>query len=176
MQAATSAFNDQHSMSRLPLLPLLSAFTLALSVASAAAQESAAAPTGFPAGVHPLVLALQRAGYTVLLKKPPIDGAYGATNARKKMIWVAPITIDLGILRQALIHEAVHAAQGCPSGKLRPIGWSFPMANAVDREVAGVLYRNYAHAKHDVEREAFAMQGDPRAFERIAAALKQRCR
>lgn len=163
-------------MRRLPLLTVLSAATLGLSLPSAAAPEAASGPAGFPAAVQPLVEALQRAGYRVMLKKPPIDGAYGATNVRKKMIWVAPITIDLGILRQALIHEAVHAAQGCPIGKLRPIGWSLPMANAVDREVAGVLYRNYAHGKHDVEREAFAMQGDPRAFERITAALKQRCR
>lgn len=130
----------------------------------------------WPSELKPLLQALRQAGYKLNLSNPPIPGAYGATNVRKKMIWVAPITMDLGILRQTLIHEAVHAAQGCPNGKLRPIGWSLPMANAVDREVAGVLYRNYAHGKHDVEREAFAMQGDPRAFERITAALKQRCR
>jgi len=130
----------------------------------------------WPLEFKPLLQALRQAGYTLFLSKPPIPGAYGATNTRKKMIWVAPITIDLGIARQALIHEAVHAAQGCPKGKLRPIGWTLPMGRVVDREVAGVLYRNYPHAKHDVEREAFAMQGHPRAFELVTAALKQRCR
>ena len=50
------------------------------------------------------------------------------------------------------------------------------MVNSVDREVAGILYRNYAHAKFDVEREAFAMQGNPKAFPLIIAALKERCR
>ena len=130
----------------------------------------------WPPEFKPLLQALRQAGYKLLLSKPPIPGAYGATNTRKKMIWVSPITIDLGIARQALIHEAVHAAQACPKGKLLPIGWTLPLEHVVDREVRGVLYRNYPHAKHDVEREAFAMQGHPRAFELVAAALKQRCR
>ena len=136
---------------------------------------SFAAPS-WPADLLPLVKALQNAGYQVRFEKPPIQGAYGATNARKRIIWVAPIAVDLGIARQTLIHEAVHGAQGCPKGKLQPIGWKTEMVNAVDREVAGILYRNYAHAKFDVEREAFAMQGNPRAIELITTALKQRCR
>jgi len=130
----------------------------------------------FPVELMPLVRSLRQAGYTVLFARPPIQGAYGATNARKKTVWVAPITVDLGIARQALIHEAVHAAQGCPNGKLRPIGWSYALPRIVEREMAGVLYRNYPHAKHDVEREAFMMQSHPKAFELITAALKQRCR
>jgi len=134
------------------------------------------ASSTWPTDLVPLVKALQNAGYQVRFEKPPIQGAYGATNARKKIIWVAPITVDLGIARQTLIHEAVHGAQGCPKGKLQPIGWKTDMVNSVDREVAGILYRNYAHAKFDVEREAFAMQGNPRAIELISMALKQRCR
>ena len=153
---------------------------LCSSVAPALADPripSAAGSTGsFPAELMPLVRSLQQAGYQVLFAKPPVQGAYGATNVRKKMVWVAPITVDLGIARQSLIHEAVHAAQGCPAGRLRPIGWTYPLPQVVDRSVAGLLYRNYPHAKHDVEREAFMMQGHPRAFDLIAAALKQRCR
>ena len=145
--------------------------TLSLAVASGAL----AAPQ-WPADWLPLVKALQQAGYQVRFEKPPIQGAYGATNSRKKIIWVAPISVDLGIGRQTLIHEAVHGAQGCPTGKLQTIGWITEMVNAVDREVAGILYRNYAHAKFDVEREAFAMQGNPKAFPLIIAALKERCR
>ena len=136
----------------------------------------ARAEAQFPAELMPLVRSLRQAGYTVLFAKPPVQGAYGATNARKKMVWVAPITVELGIARQTLIHEAVHAAQGCPKGKLMPIGWSYALPNAVAWEMKGVLYRNYPHAKHDVEREAFMMQSHPQAFELIAAALKQRCR
>ena len=144
--------------------------TLSLAVASGALS----APQ-WPADWLPLVKALQQAGYQVRFEKPPIQGAYGATNSRKKIIWVAPISVDLGIGRQTLIHEAVHGAQGCPTGKLQTIGWTTEMVNAVDREVAGILYRNYPHAKFDVEREAFAMQGNPRAFPLIIAALKERC-
>ena len=145
--------------------------TLSLAVASGAL----AAPQ-WPSDWLPLVKALQQAGYQVRFEKPPIQGAYGATNSRKKIIWVAPISVDLGIGRQTLIHEAVHGAQGCPTGKLQMIGWTTEMVNAVDREVAGILYRNYAHAKFDVEREAFAMQGNPKAFPLIISALKERCR
>ena len=122
-----------------------------------------------------MVRALQKAGYQVRFENPPVKGAYGATNSRKKIIWVAPIAVDLGIGRQTLFHEAVHAAQGCPNGKLQTVGWKTQMVNAVDREVAGILYRNYAHAKFEVEREAFAMQAHPQAFELISAALKRRC-
>lgn len=129
----------------------------------------------FPTDLLPLVHTLQKAGYKVMFSKPPMHGAYGATNGRKKLVWLAPITVDMGIAKQALIHEAVHAAQACPKGKLMPIGWNYQLPNTVDREIAGVLYRNYPHANHDVEREAFMMQSNPKAFELIAAALKNRC-
>ena len=151
------------------LIGSLGALSLALPSGVLAAPQ-------WPADLLPLVKALQQAGYQVRFEKPPIQGAYGATNSRKKIIWVAPISVDLGIGRQTLIHEAVHGAQGCPTGKLQTIGWKTEMVNAVDREVAGILYRNYAHAKFDVEREAFAMQGNPKAFPLIIAALKERCR
>ena len=148
----------------------------ALTLVCGAADPRADASPKWPVDWLPLVKALQQAGYQVLFEKPPVQGAYGATNARKKIIWVAPIAVDLGIGRQTLIHEAVHGAQGCPTGKMQTIGWPTSMVNSVDREVAGILYRNYAHAKFDVEREAFAMQGNPKAFPLIIAALKERCR
>ena len=147
-----------------------------LGALSLVVPSGALAAPQWPADLLPLVKALQQAGYQVRFEKPSVQGAYGATNARKKIIWVAPISVDLGIGRQTLIHEAVHGAQGCPTGKLQTIGWKTEMVNAVDREVAGILYRNYPHAKFDVEREAFAMQGNPRAFPLIIAALKERCR
>ena len=155
---------------------LLSASLLSVMHPAGLAAGHGTALADYPAELRPLVQALQKAGYQVMLAKPPVPGAYGATNARLRQVWLAPITIELGIARQALIHEAVHAAQGCPNGKLRPIGWSLAMLRPVDREVAGVLYRNYPHGKHDVEREASAMQGDPRALTLIKAALQERCR
>ena len=38
----------------------------------------------FPADLVPLANVLREAGYTVHFSKPPLAGAYGATDARKK--------------------------------------------------------------------------------------------
>ena len=150
-----------------------SAFVL-LSLFGASMQ--AALAQDFPSDLLPLVRSLRKVGYDVRFAQPPVPGAYGATNARKKIVWVAPISVDMGIARQTLIHEAVHAAQGCPSGKYEPIGWSVTLPNAVDRTIEGILYRQYPHKKFPVEREAFFMQSHPQAFAEIAKALNSRCR
>jgi hypothetical protein len=130
----------------------------------------------WPSELRSLVAELKRVGYTINLSKPPIPGAYGATNTKKKIIWVEPITKELGIFRQTFLHEAVHAAQGCPSGRMRPIGWEITLNPVVQREIAGIMYRNYAHNKFPLEREAFGMQGKPSAPALILQELKKRCR
>lgn len=152
--------------------------TAAIAVAPASAGSPARTnpSSGFPAELEPLLRALRRARYTVLLAKPLITGAYGATDVRKRMLWIAPITAELGILRQTLIHEAAHAAQGCPDGRIKPIGWDLAMPRAVDREVHGILYRGYPRNRFDVEREAFAVQGQPNGMQLVIAALNSRCR
>ena len=38
----------------------------------------------FPVELLPLVNVLQEVGYEVNFEKPPLDGAYGATNGRQK--------------------------------------------------------------------------------------------
>lgn len=129
----------------------------------------------FPLELQPLVQALRRAGYDVRFAQPPVAGAYGATNARQKIIWLAPITVEMGIARQTLIHEAVHAAQACPSGRYEPIGWTVSLPQSVDRTIEGILYRKYPRQQFLVEREAFAMQSHPQAIAEISRALKQRC-
>ena len=139
------------------------------------APAVADATQAFPAALQPLVSSLRAAGYDVRFAPPPVAGAYGATNARKKIIWVAPISVDMGIARQTLIHEAVHAAQGCPTGRYEPIGWTVTLPPAVDRTIEGILYRKYPHKKFPVEREAFYMQSHPQAFAEISKALKERC-
>lgn len=154
---------------------LACASSLALSV-GAVMDSSARAAERFPAEWQPLVQALRSAGYDMRFSQPPVAGAYGATDARKKIVWVAPISVALGIGRQTLIHEAVHAAQACPTGKYELIGWTVSLPNAVDRSIEGILYRKYPHKKFPVEREAFFMQSHPNAFAEIIKALKQRCR
>ena len=133
--------------------------------------------TPIPDSFLPLIKDLRNAGFQFRYSNPPIQGAYGATNARTKVVWVAPISVDLGIGRQTLIHEAVHAAQSCPTRRYEPIGWVLPkLPKAVDREIAAILYRKYPHKQFQVEREAFFMQSHPNAFGLIKEALSQRCR
>ena len=154
----------------LRLLPLALAFAVVTPAALAQNRPS------WPPELKPLLLALERARYAVFLAPPPMAGAYGATDPKRRLIWLAPIAIELGIGRQALIHEAVHAAQACPKGKLTPIGWHLAVQSTVDHEISGVLYRGYAHSKYELEREAFMMQGQPQAIDQVVQALRQRCR
>lgn len=154
---------------------LIAAFSFWVGAASPLLAQQTQARS-FPSDLQPLLSALQRAKYTVLLAPPPIPGAYGATDSRRKRIWVAPISIDLGIVRQTLIHEAVHAAQSCPTGKLTPLGIDVPLSYKIDREISGLLYRGYAHSKFEVEREAFALQGQAGAPALLIRQLDQRCR
>lgn len=129
-----------------------------------------------PPSFMPLVQALRQAGYQFRFETPPIAGAYGATDSIKKIVWVAPISVDMGIASQTLIHEAVHAAQACPTGRYELIGWSINLPNSVDRSIEGILYRSYSRKRFPVEREAFFMQSHVNAVPMIIAALKERCR
>ena len=133
-------------------------------------QESA-----FPVDLVPLVNVLRDAGYTVHFSKPPLPGAYGAMDARKKTIWLAPISVDMGIARQVLIHEAVHAAQACPNGIYEPIGWRVSLPKSVEVTIKEILYRKYRRKNIAVEKEAFYMQSHPQAFREISQALRERC-
>ena len=118
---------------------------------------------------------LTEAGFTVRFNNPPVQGAYGLFNSKKKIIWIAPITKEIGILRQTFIHEAVHAAQACKNGKIEPIGWSLDADKAVEAHINSVLYRKYPPEKHDVEREAFMMQAQSDASKKIKNALIKYC-
>ena len=129
-----------------------------------------------PKDLTPLVNALSDVGYTVYFSKPPLPGAYGATDARKKKIWLAPISVDMGIARQVLIHEAVHAAQACPNGTYEPIGWTVSLPKSVEVKIKGILFKQYRRKNFDVEKEAFYMQSHPEAYMEISKALRQRCK
>ena len=129
----------------------------------------------FPFDLVPLVNVLRDAGYTVDFSNPPLAGAYGATDARKKKIWLAPISVDMGIARQVLIHEAVHAAQACPNGIYEPIGWKVSLPKSVEVTIKEILYRKYRRKNIAVEKEAFYMQSHPQAFREISQALRERC-
>ena len=156
------------------LLPLIFAQILlhgCLSVIEAKSNQTRL----IPADLVPLVNVLREVGYTVHFSKPPLAGAYGATDARKKTIWLAPISVDMGIARQVLIHEAVHAAQACPNGNYEPIGWRVSLPRSVEVTIKEILYRKYRRKNIAVEKEAFYMQSHPQAFREISQALRERC-
>jgi len=117
----------------------------------------ATAGWAWPADLQPLLAALRRHRFSVQLAPPPRRGVYGMFDAARRTLWVAPITGELGIARQTLLHEAAHAAQSCPDGVLRPVGWRLPLNPLI-------------------EREAFAVQGQAKAVALIVRALDQRCR
>ena len=156
------------------LLPLIFAQILlhgCLSVIEAKSNQEST----FPVDLVSLVNVLRDSGYSVHFSKPPLAGAYGATDARKKKIWLTPISIHMGIGRQVLIHEAVHAAQACPNGTYEPIGWKVSLPKSVEIKIKGILYKNYRRKNFDAEKEAFYMQSHPQAFREISKALRQRC-
>ena len=55
---------------------------------------------------------------------------------------MAPLTIELGIARQTLLHEAANAAQSCPSGAMRPIAWRLPISPMIEREISSITVNN----------------------------------
>ena len=131
--------------------------------------------SSLPSQVKPLVEVLQNKGFTVKVALPPIQGVYGLYRPETKTLWISPVTIPLGIARQTLLHEAVHAVQSCPSGMLTPIGWDVKVSPVVEREISAILLRSYGHANRVLEKEAFFMQGHVHAESRLMAELNKRC-
>ena len=165
----------------LPLLPEALPLALAVHVTVVVAASPSWAGSQdrhgpLPAQVQPLVRELQAYGFQIRLAPPPKRGAYGLFESKSRTLWIAPVTIPLGIARQTFLHEAVHAIQSCPSGQLTPLGVTGPLNPVVEREISAILLRNYHHTNRLLEREAFLMQAQPDAVPRLQALLKQRCR
>jgi len=136
----------------------------------------AAAGWSWPAELQPLLAALSRHRFAVRIEPPPNRRAYGQFDPARRTLWIAPITAELGIARQTLLHEAAHAAQSCPDGVLRPIGWQLPLSPLIAREISALTLNNYSARQRLLEQEAFAVQGQPNAVALIVRALDQRCR
>tara|TARA_B100002051_G_scaffold104418_1_gene99709 strand:- start:60 stop:467 length:408 start_codon:yes stop_codon:yes gene_type:complete len=129
----------------------------------------------FPAELRPLDAELRRHGFDVKLKRPPVKGVYGLYQPKKRRLWVAPITRDLGIFRQTYLHEAVHAAQSCPNGRLSLLGVTTQLKPVIRLRVQQMLYSHYSHRQSALEREAFEIQGRPDAVSLLISQLRQRC-
>lgn len=128
-----------------------------------------------PADLQPLIKALISKGFKVLIALPPIRGSYGSFQSKNKTLWISPVTFPLGIARQTFLHEAVHAIQSCPSGKLTPVGWNVSLTPVVEREIRAILLKSYHHANRKLEQEAFFLQGQKNAPSILIQSLKQRC-
>ena len=142
----------------------------------AGGQPVADLPALLPVELRALARDLQRHGFQLRLAPPPAPQAYGQYVPSSRTLWVAPIAFELGIGRQTFLHEAVHAVQSCPSGRLTPIGWTLPLTPVVRQEIGGILTNQYHHGSRLLEQEAFALQGQADAMARLSAALKARCR
>ena len=149
---------------------------LAMAMLLCGAAQSSVQEKDLDQDLQELVRALRRIDYDVRFEKTPIPGKYGLTNAKKKTIWVAPITIEMGIFRKTLIHEAVHAVQSCKTGKLIPIGWELSVSPVIEQSIKSNLYLNYPRKSHKFEKEAFLMQAQERPIPIILETLNQKCK
>ena len=64
--------------------------------------------------LKPLIDLLIVKGFKIKFETPPKKGVYGLFQSKSKTLWISPITFELGIGRQTILHEATHAAQSCP--------------------------------------------------------------
>ena len=122
-----------------------------------------------------LLMTLKRHGFAVVQQQPPGQTAYGLFQPDRKLLMIAPITHDLGIARHVLLHEAVHAAQSCPDGRMRLIGLPVTTSPAVASRIRYLLTNHYQQGAQVLEEEAFLIQSQPNAEALIVEALNQRC-
>ena len=127
------------------------------------------------ADMQTLLETLKQHGFTVVQQQPPGGKAYGLFHPNRKLLMVAPISHDLGIARHVLLHEAVHAAQSCPDGTMRLIGWPLTTSPAVASRIRYLISNHYHQGNQPLEQEAFLMQSQPNAEALIVKALNQRC-
>ncbi|WP_216725537.1 hypothetical protein [Synechococcus sp. KORDI-52] len=117
---------------------------------------------------------LLRHGFTIDVQQPP-GRAYGRFIPAERRLEISPLVGELGITRPVLLHEAVHAAQSCPTGALSLIGVQRPVDPAVGSQIRYLLRNHYKPNSVALEQEAFVIQSQPDAEQLIINALNQRC-
>ena len=118
--------------------------------------------------------AVLRHGFRIEVRQPP-GGAYGRFLPARKLLEISPLVRDLGITRPVLLHEAIHAAQSCPSGKLTLIGIQRHADPAVENRIRYLLTNHYRQDHMALEKEAFLVQGQDDAEALVVKALNERC-
>ena len=117
---------------------------------------------------------LLRHGFRIEVRQPP-GRAYGRFIPSQKLLEISPLVRDLGITRPVLLHEAVHAAQSCPEGRLTPLKLQRQISPVVESRIRYLLSHHYSQDHQLLEQEAFRLQSQPDAEALIIAALNQRC-
>ena len=117
---------------------------------------------------------LLRHGFRIEMRQPP-GRAYGRFIPSQKLLEISPLVRDLGITRPVLLHEAVHAAQSCPEGRLTPLKLQRQSSPVVESRIRYLLSHHYSQEHQLLEQEAFRLQSQPDAEALIIAALNQRC-
>ena len=125
-------------------------------------------------GLLSLQKTLLRHGFRIEVRQPP-GGAYGRFLPARKLLEISPLVRDLGITRPVLLHEAIHAAQSCPSGKLTLLGIQRRADPAVESRIRYLLNNHYRQEHMALEQETFLLQGQTDAEALIIQALNQRC-
>ena len=126
--------------------------------------------------LEPLLDLLKKKGFNIKYEIPPKRGAYGLFQSKNKTIWISPISFELGIGSQTILHEATHAAQSCPNGLLSPIGWTLPVNQSIKNEIQANLLRNYDVNQYTIEKEAFYLQSQRNGIELLMEVIKKRCK
>ena len=124
--------------------------------------------------LSPLQHALLRYGFRIEMRQLP-GRAYGRFIPAQKLIQISPIVNELGITWPVLLHEAVHAAQSCPKGKLTLLGIKRKADPAVESRIRYLLSHHYLQEHMALEKEAFLVQGQADAEALVIKALKERC-
>ena len=123
----------------------------------------------------PLLDLLKEKGFNIKFEIPPRKGVYGLFESKNKTIWISPLSFELGIDRQTILHEAAHAAQSCPYGLPTPIGWKFSISPFIKNELQAILLKSYDSSQYLIEEEAFSLQGQRNGVDLLLKALEHRC-
>ena len=122
-----------------------------------------------------LIKLLNKKGFKIKNELPPKKRAYGLYENSTKTIWISPITKKLGIYKNVLVHEAVHAAQSCPRGFLTKLNIPIKLNSSQEKIIKMKLVNHYSHGDFLLEKEAFSIQTLPNSIEFISKEINKRC-
>ena len=122
-----------------------------------------------------LIKLLNKKGFKIKNELPPKKRAYGLYENSTKTIWISPITKKLGIYKNVLVHEAVHAAQSCPRGFLTKLNIPIKLNSSQEKIIKMKLVNHYSHRNFLLEKEAFSIQTLPNSIETISKEINKRC-